>query len=172
MEIAERIEACINELDERRTKMASFEARVRSLITTLRVPGEHPDALEETLGVLEGVLQKYGEIDLNCRCMIEGLREIGEHLDRIEDGRQKIVEGVERILSHLSQLDEMAKSGLVLGAPEEVRPGAKPKRVLVIRIRPDAAATGAAERTSAGMGVDAFEEEGLDAADSDNTTVH
>lgn len=167
MEITERIEACITELDERRAKMASFEARVRAVIATLRNPGDAAGAIGEALAVLEGVLEKYGEIDLNCRRMIEGLREIGEHLDRIEDGRQKIVEGVERILSHLAQLDEMANKGVVLGSPAEKGPDGKAKRVLVIRIRPD-------EKPgwSGGKREEKAEEDGLDLLDADSSVIH
>jgi len=165
MEITERIEACITELDERRAKMAVFEARVRAVMETLRAPEDSEGAIAEALAVLEGVLQKYGEIDLNCRRMIEGLRDIGEHLDRIEDGRQKIVEGVERILSHLAQLDEMASKGVVVGSPAKDADGKK-KRVLVIRIRPEEK-----EGWNAGKAGEKAEED-LDLLDSDSSVIH
>ncbi len=137
MDLSERIESCIAELDARRRQMTAFESKVKHLLDALNVQGGAPGALGEALTMLEGVLRKYGEIDQSCRRMIEGLQEIGQHLGRIEQGRRKIVEGVERILANLGQLDRMAREGLVLGAGQGgSEDAARAKRVLLIRLRP------------------------------------
>jgi hypothetical protein len=174
MEISERIESCINELDARRQQMAAFESRVRALINALSVQGAATGPLGEALAVLEGALGKYVEIDVSCRQMIEGLREIGRHLDRIEDGRKKIVEGVERILGHLSQLDELANKGIVLGTTQggEEEPD-RPKRVLLIRVRPESSEAGKARwDTSSSEAQDVAEEEDLDLPEAGDSRVH
>jgi hypothetical protein len=174
MDLSERIESCIAELDARRRQMALFESKVKHLLDALNVQGGAPGALGEALAMLEGVLSKYGEIDQSCRRMIEGLQEIGQHLGRIEEGRRKIVEGVERILANLGQLDRMAREGLVLGAgqDETEHPG-RAKRVLLIRLRPETEAAPKGRRVRAPDEATELDEgEDRDLIEPDGTTVH
>lgn len=96
-----------------------------------------PGTLSGLLAMLESVLKDYAEISNNCRQMVVGLREIGDHLTRIEDGRQKILTGVEAILQNLSHLDQLAQNGMQVGTGS----GKSPKRILLVRISPDGAAT-------------------------------
>lgn len=175
MNLSERIESCITELDARRQQMAAFEAKVRGLMEALSVQGGTPGALGEALSVLEQLLKKYGDIDASCRQMIEGLQEIGSHLDRIEDGRQKIVDGVERILSQLSQLDKLASKGIVLGStdtPADAQADGekKPKRVLLIRMRPEEKPKRKGRRIR--LHPDLEEDAEPEIPDPENSTIH
>lgn len=153
MEIRERIESCLNDLDRRRRHMAEFEERIRALMETLRNEGSTGSSLPEVLQVLGDVLSNYAEIDGNCRNMISALQEIGRNQQRIEDGREKIVGGVEKILGHLAQMEALARQSLGghgrrQASPEESlvrRRGparadggeAKKKKILLIRLKPD-----------------------------------
>jgi len=172
MEIRDRIESCLSALDARWQEISAFEVKVGAVIKALRAGGETPGALGEVLAVLEGVLANYREISLSCRQMIEGLREIGDHLDRIEDGRKKIVTGVETILANLERLDEIAKQGLQLGVGGAPETGSgRPRRVLLIRIRPDtgqAAEPAVPDRPEP----DLLDEEDAEPGGVDGLTVH
>ncbi len=139
MEIRERIESCLNDLDARRRRMAEFESRVRALMETLKTDAGSPSTVREILEVLASALENYNEIDGSCRAMISALTEIGLNQERIEDGRRKIIGGVEKILGHLSQMETLANQSMVetkaAAAPAE---GSRPKKILLIRLRPQA----------------------------------
>ena len=146
MEIRERIETCMNDLDARRRQMAEFGEKVRALMETLKSEGTTPSTLGEVLEVLTSVLKNYADIDVSCREMIRALHEIGQSQDRIEDGRRKIIGGVEKILGHLSQMETLAKRSLgnhAQAAP--AKPASAPKKILLIRLRP-----GESDRSGAG----------------------
>jgi hypothetical protein len=137
MELRDRIESCLASLAARREAIEQYEARVRSLMAALkeRAPA---DAVERMLSVLQEVLHCYREISRSCIEMIDGLAQIGRHVDRIEEGRVKIVTGVEAILAKLSQLESLAGQGVEVGVKAPEAGGtARPRRILVIRIRPD-----------------------------------
>jgi len=138
MEIRERIDACLGELEARRRTVVEYRERVKGLVDALKADGGTPGKLGELFSVLDVVLNNYDEIGQSCSRMIQGLTDIGQHLDRIEDGRNKILNGVESILKNLSQLDRIAEQGmpLAVGNPLNADPD-KPKRVLLIRIRPE-----------------------------------
>ncbi len=132
MEIKQRIDSCLSDLERKRQSVDTFQAKLRLLIESLKVDGVTPGTLADLLSALESVVQDYVEIGANCKVMVDGLREIGDHLTRIEDGRQKILNGVEAILQNLSHLDRLAQSGLQVGAGT----GSAPKRILLVRISP------------------------------------
>jgi hypothetical protein len=132
MQIKERIDTCLSALEHKRQTVTVFQAKLRQLIDVLKTEGMTPGTLAELLKTLESVLQDYSEIGANCQQMVEGLRQIGDHLIHIEDGRHKILEGVEAILKNLTHLDQLAKSGLQVGATT----GKSPKRILLVRIVP------------------------------------
>ncbi len=136
MQIKERIDSCLTSLEQRRQSVDRFQAKVRHLIESLQSGGMPPGGLEEILKTLQSVLTDYAEISASCQEMVEGLREIGDHLTRIEVGRQKILTGVETILKNLSNLDKLATNGVQAGAT--TTPGDKPKKILLVRIAPDA----------------------------------
>jgi hypothetical protein len=137
MEIRERIESCLGELEARQRTVVAYREKVKGLVDALRADGGTPGKLGELFGVLDTVLDNYDEISRSCTRMIQGLTEIGQHLDKIEDGRHKILNGVEAILKNLAQLDRIAEQGMPLavgnGSPGDDQ---TPKRVLLIRIRP------------------------------------
>ncbi|HXI04143.1 MAG TPA: hypothetical protein VNI57_13290 [Candidatus Saccharimonadales bacterium] len=139
MEIRERIESCLNDLDARRRQMAEFGEKVRALMETLKSEGTTPSTLGEVLEVLTSVLKNYADIDVSCREMIRALHEIGQSQDRIEDGRRKIIGGVEKILGHLSQMETLAKRSLGKHAETAetapAKPASGPKKILLIRLR-------------------------------------
>ncbi len=135
MEIKERIATCLSDLERKRQSVEVFQSRLRLLIDRLRTGGVKPGSLPDLLATLESVLQDYAEMGASCTAMVEGLREIGDHLTRIEDGRQKILSGVEAILQNLSHLDKITQAGVQVGSGG----GSKaPKRILLVRIQPDA----------------------------------
>lgn len=142
MQIKERIDSCLSALEQKRQSVDSFHGKLRRLIDTLKTEGMTPGTLADLLSMLESVLKDYSEISSNCQQMVEGLREIGEHLTRIEDGRQKILTGVEAILGNLSHLDRLAKDGMQVGAAT----GNKPKRILLVRISPEASQAGKSDQ--------------------------
>jgi len=137
MEIKQRIDSCLSSLEQKRESVDTFQVKVRRLIETLKAEGMPPGTVSELLSMLESVLKDYAEISANCHEMVMGLREIGEHLTRIEDGRQKILTGVEAILQNLSHLDKLAQNGMQVGAST----GKTPKRILLVRIAPGATTT-------------------------------
>jgi hypothetical protein len=140
MEIRERIEQCLSTLDSRRQMIVAFEDRLRAVVEALKQQKGLDAGLGNMLLALEEVLGAYNEISLSCGEMIEGLKDVGLHVEKIEDGRSKIVSGVEAIISRLQQLEALAAQGFQVGVNA---PGAdaatKPKRVLLIRIRPETA---------------------------------
>ena len=136
MEIKQRIDTCLSALEQKQQSVDSFQAKVRVLIDSLRSEGMTPGTVAGLLALLESVLKDYTEINQNCQQMIQGLREIGDHLHRIEDGRQKILTGVEAILQNLSHLDRLAQNGMQVGTT--TGSGKSPKRILLVRISPDA----------------------------------
>ncbi|MBI3449447.1 MAG: hypothetical protein HY049_11085 [Acidobacteria bacterium] len=143
MEIRQRIQSCLGELESRRQTVVAYRDRVQGLISALKANDATPGKLGELFDVLQIVLDNYDEISRSCASMIEGLTDIGEHIDRIEDGRHRILNGVEAILKNLSQLDKIAEEGMPLAVGGGDATGAaaadekKPKRVLLIRIRPE-----------------------------------
>jgi|SRR5678816_4278820 hypothetical protein len=136
MEIKQRIETCLYALEQKQQSVDSFQAKVKILIDSLKAEGMTPGTVAGLLAMLESVLKDYTEINQNCQQMIQGLREIGDHLHRIEDGRQKILTGVEAILQNLSHLDRLAQNGMQVGTT--TGSGKSPKRILLVRISPDA----------------------------------
>ena len=134
MELKQRIDSCLSDLERKKESVVSFQTRVRHFIETLRSEGMTPGTLADLLSMLESVLKDYAEISANCQEMIVGLREIGDHMTRIEDGRQKILTGVEAILQNLSHLDRLAQNGMQVGTAT----GKSPKRILLVRISPEA----------------------------------
>jgi septum formation topological specificity factor MinE len=142
MEIKQRISTCLSALEEKRQAVDTFQARLKRLIDTLRAEGMTPGTLSDLLQMLESVLKDYSEISQSCLQMVEELREIGNHLSRIEDGRQKILTGVEAILQNLSHLDRLAKNGMQLGTAS----GKSPKRILLVRISPGETPPGRADQ--------------------------
>ena len=133
MEIKQRIDSCLSALEQKQQSVETFQAKVKVLIDSLKSEGMTPGTVSALLAMLESVLKDYSEISHNCRQMIIGLREIGDHLTRVEDGRQKILTGVEAILQNLSHLDRLAQNGMQVGA---TTPGKSPKRILLVRISP------------------------------------
>ena len=133
MEIKQRIDTCLTALERKQQSVDTFQARVKMLIDSLRTEGMTPGTLAGLLATLESVLQDYSEISRSCHDMVVGLREIGDHLNRVEEGRQKILTGVEAILQNLSHLDRLAQNGMQVGAST----GKSPKRILLVRISPD-----------------------------------
>jgi hypothetical protein len=174
MEIRERIESCLKDLDLRRRKMAEFEIRVRALMKALDRDGTKPGTMDEALTLFSTVLKNYAEIDVSCRHMIEGLREVETHMDKIDDGRKKIMDGVEKILGHLTQLDTLARQTLdgSQGTPPTDEKKDRPKRVLLIRLHPQPAK----EKRSSSVEIEHDEDDllegGLDLGDGQDTTVH
>jgi hypothetical protein len=151
MEIRERIESCLNDLDDRRRQMAEFESRVRTLMKSLRADGGSPSSMGEVLEVLSDVLHNYARIDSSCREMITALEEIGRNQDNIEQGRRKIVGGVEKILGHLTQMEDLARQSLGDRAPGKREGEAEPlaqedkprkKKILLIRLHPQSESAG------------------------------
>ena len=136
MELKQRIDSCLSDLERKRESVVSFQTRVRHLIETLKSEGMTPGSFADLLSMLESVLKDYSEISANCQQMIVGLREIGDHMSRIEDGRMKIITGVEAILQNLSHLDRLAQNGMQVGTAT----GKSPKRILLVRISPEAKA--------------------------------
>ncbi len=153
MEIRERIESCLNDLDARRRRMAEFESRVRTLMETLKKDAGSPSTVREILEVLASALENYNEIDGSCRSMISALSEIGRNQEQIEDGRRKIIGGVEKILGHLTQMETLARQSMV--EPEAPEAGAapaegpRPKKILLIRLRPQTATAGESDDDAA-----------------------
>lgn len=140
MEIRDRIEQCLSTLDSRRQMIVAFEDRLRAVVEALKQQKAVDAGLGNMLLALEEVLGAYNEISLSCAEMIDGLKDVGLHVEKIEDGRSKIVSGVEAILSRLQQLEALASQGFQVGInPPGTDPAAKPKRVLLIRIRPETA---------------------------------
>jgi len=137
MEIKERIDNCLAALEQKQHSVAVFEAKLRSLIESLKANGMKSGKLSELLQTLESVLRDYSEIGMNCRNIVEGLRGIGSHVDHIENGRKKILDGVDSILENLSHLDHLAKSGMQVGATT----GKSPKRILLVRVQPGESAS-------------------------------
>jgi len=85
--------------------------------------------------------------------MIAGSPTSAINIERIEDGRHRILNGVEAILKNLAQLDRIAEEGMPLAVGGGAATGAsdaegekKPKRVLLIRIRPSRRALRRARR--------------------------
>lgn len=136
MQIKERIDNCLSALEQRRDSVDRFQTKVRHLLDSLRAGGMPPGGLDEILQTLSAVLTDYAEISASCQDMIQGLRDIGDHLSRIEEGRQKILNGVETILKNLSHLDKLSTNGMQVGAGTIT--GKAPKKILLVRIAPDA----------------------------------
>ncbi|HET9480975.1 MAG TPA: hypothetical protein VFP98_04395 [Candidatus Polarisedimenticolia bacterium] len=134
MEIKQRIDTCLTSIEQKRQAVDTFQVKLKHLIDTLKSEGMTPGTLSGLLEVLESVLADYADISSNCQEMVVGLREIGDHLTRIEDGRRKILTGVEAILQNLSHLDRLAQDGMQVGATTG---GKKPKRILLVRISPE-----------------------------------
>ncbi len=168
MEIRERIESCLSELEARRRMMLAYRERLKGILDAVRAEGGSPGSLGDALAMLETVLADYDEISESCGRMVAGLTEIGQYVDRIEDGRRKILSGVEAILKNLSHLDQMTAQDLPLGAGPETEEGRRPRRVLLIRIRQ--------EGSSAAEGPPAEEDTNVDASlrrlKGGGTTVH
>jgi hypothetical protein len=137
MQIKERIENCLSDLEQKRQSVDLFQLKVRRLLESLRSGGMPPGGLDEILQTLQSVLTDYAEISTSCHDMVQCLREIGDHLLRIEEGRQKILNGVETILKNLSHLDRLATNGMQVGTG--TTQGPTPKKILLVRIAPDAA---------------------------------
>ncbi|HEY3176857.1 MAG TPA: hypothetical protein VGK94_13965 [Candidatus Polarisedimenticolia bacterium] len=133
MELKQRIDSCLSDLERKRESVVSFQTRVSHFIETLKSEGMTPGTLSNLLAMLESVLKDYSDISASCQQMILGLREIGDQMTRIEDGRQKILTGVEAILQNLSHLDRLAQNGMQVGATT----GKSPKRILLVRISPE-----------------------------------
>jgi CRISPR/Cas system-associated endonuclease Cas3-HD len=133
MQIKERINSCRTALEQKRRSVSVFQTKLRHLIESLRSEGMTPGRLSELLGTLETVLQEYSEIGESCQDMVQGLEAIGDHMTQVEDGRHKILNGVEEILKNLSHLDKLAKNGLQVGTSSKK----SPKRILLVRITPD-----------------------------------
>ena len=151
MEIRERIESCLGELEARQRTVVAYRDRVKGLVDALRADGGTPGKLGELFGVLETVLDNYDKISRSCTRMIQGLTEIGQHLDKIEDGRHKILNGVEAILKNLAQLDKIAEQGMPLAVGNAASADDRtPKRVLLIRIRPEENTPSARSASSGG----------------------
>ena len=157
MEIKQRIDSCLSALERKQQSVDTFQAKVRVLIDGLKAEGMSPGTVADLLATLESVLKDYSEISRNCQQMVVGLREIGDHLTRVEDGRQKILTGVEAILQNLSHLDRLAQNGMQVGTGS----GKSPKRILLVRISPDSAPT---------KGTD--EEDDEDEGPAGDTVVH
>jgi len=136
MHIKERIDSCLTALEEKRMSVSQFQVKLQHLITNLKSGGMTQGTVSDLLETLESVVRNYSEIGASCRLMIDGLRDIGDHLTHIEDGRQKILDGVEAILGNLTHLDRLAKTGLQVGAT--TGKSGSPKRILLVRITPDA----------------------------------
>jgi DNA repair ATPase RecN len=169
MEIRERIAQCLTTLDARRQMIRAFETRVKGVIDALKKHDDSPASVGEMLGVLEEVLRSYREISQSCTQMIDGLTEVGLHVEKIEEGRTKIVGGVEAILQKLSQLEALAAQGIQVGVNgPEARPADHPRRVLLIRIRPE---SGSDRKAGSGEASTAAEPD-LDSLDVDDSTVH
>ncbi|HET6371770.1 MAG TPA: hypothetical protein VFG76_00540 [Candidatus Polarisedimenticolia bacterium] len=132
MELKQRIDSCLTDLERKRRSVDTFQAKLRLLIDGLKSQGASPGALEELLRTLESILKDYSEMGDGCQLMIDGLREISDYMTRIEDGRQKILTGVEAILKNLSHLDRLAQGGLQVGTGK----AGSPKRILLVRINP------------------------------------
>lgn len=160
MEMKQRIDTCLTDLERKRDSVATFQVRVKHFIDTLKSEGMTPGSLADLLSMLESVLKDYEEISASCQQMIVGLREIGDHLTRIEDGRQKILTGVESILQNLSHLDRLAQNGMQVGTTT----GKSPKRILLVRISPEAKPPATAATK------DETDEE--DGSSSEGTVVH
>ncbi|MGH9870455.1 MAG: hypothetical protein ACREAA_20155 [Candidatus Polarisedimenticolia bacterium] len=135
MQIKERIDNCLTSLEQRRQSVDRFQTKVRHLMDSLKAGGMASGGLDEVLQTLQSVLTDYAEISSSCEDMVVALREIGDHLTRIEEGRQKILNGVETILKNLSHLDKVSAGGLQSGAPGAA---GRPKKILLVRINPDA----------------------------------
>jgi len=135
MQIKERIDYCLSSLEQRRQTVDRFQTKVRHLMDSLRAGGMTSGGLDEVLQTLHSVLADYADISASCEDMVVALREIGDHLSRIEEGRQKILNGVETILKNLSHLDKVAAGGVQAGTPGAA---GKPKKILLVRIAPDA----------------------------------
>jgi hypothetical protein len=175
MEIRERIEVCLNALNARQVAVNALQERVRGLIDALRSDGETPGSLGEIIRVLEAVLQSYAEISASCHQMIMGLREIGEHIDKIDNGRKKIVAGVETILRNLTQLDEIAAGGIRVGINGPPGPDGTPaKKIVLIRVRPqepkDAAPHHGPRRLTATE--ESLGSDDLDADEAEDAIIH
>jgi uncharacterized protein YoxC len=136
MQIKERIDNCLSALEQRRESVDRFQTKVRHLLDSLKAGGMPPGGLDEILKTLNSVLTDYAEISASCKDMVEGLREIGDHLSRIEEGRQKVLNGVETILKNLSHLDKLSTNGMQVGTG--TTSGKSPKKILLVRIAPDA----------------------------------
>src|SRR5262245_31979126 len=143
MQIKERIDNCLTSLEQRSQSVDRFQTKVRHLMDSLKAGGMGSGGLDEVLQTLQSVLTDYAEISTSCEDMVVALKDIGDHLTRIEEGRQKILNGVETILKNLSHLDKVAAGGIptgVAGAP------GKPRKILLVRINPDEPAPKAAPR--------------------------
>jgi len=147
MQIKERIDTCLTALEQKRQAVSAFQVKLQSLIESLKTKGMTPGTLAELLATLEAVVKDYAEIGASCQQMVEGLKDIGDHMTHIEEGRQKILDGVEAILRNLSHLDKLAKNGMQVGTTT----GKSPKRILLVRITP--------QTPSGAPGVDADEDE-------------
>ncbi len=136
MQIKERIDSCLAALEQKRQSVSAFQAKLQSLIESLKTKGMTPGTFAELLATLESVVKDYAEIGASCQDMVEGLKDIGDHMTHIEEGRQKILDGVEAILRNLSHLDRLAKNGMQVGTTT----GRSPKRILLVRITPQSPA--------------------------------
>lgn len=135
MQIKERIDTCLSALEQKRQAVATFQAKLQSLIESLKTKGMTPGTLAELLATLESVVKDYAEIGASCQQMVEGLKDIGDHMTHIEEGRRKILDGVEAILRNLTHLDRLAKNGMQVGTTTGGT-GKSPKRILLVRITP------------------------------------
>lgn len=138
MQIKERIDTCLSALEQKRQAVSAFQAKLQSLIESLKTKGMTPGTLAELLATLDSVVKDYAEIGASCQQMVEGLKDIGDHMTHIEEGRRKILDGVEAILSNLSHLDRLAKNGMQVGTT--TGSGKSPKRILLVRITPQSPA--------------------------------
>jgi len=158
MEINERIDSCLSDIERKQKSVERFQLRVRSLIDGLKTEGMTPGTVSSLLQVLESVLTDYAEIGASCHTLIESLRAIGDHLKQVESGRGRIISGVETILGNLSHLDQLSQNGMQVGTAtgagaQNASNSTAPKRILLVRISPE---TEAQHDATA-------EEEGLDA---------
>ena len=133
MEINERISMCLTSLEQKQKSVDTFQARLRQMLDSLRKGGVTDGGVVDLLHTMDAVVRDYAEISESCRQMVEGLREISAHLQRVDDGRKKILTGVETILQNLSNLDRLTRGGIQVGTS----PTGAPRKILLVRLNPE-----------------------------------
>ncbi len=133
MEINERISMCLSSLESKQKSVDTFQARLRQMLDSLRKGGVTDGGVVELLQTMDAVVKDYAEISLSCRQMVEGLREISDHLQRVDEGRRKILTGVETILQNLSNLDRLTRGGIQVGTSA----AGSPRKILLVRLNPE-----------------------------------